>query len=153
VVSATLDLPPDPAYNASGECRQLMNEASFYTLAHGSPRFIHQHLVDAYGAQHVPGSASAILAAFTLAGLYLAIERGFTGRQVQRMHMVMARRQKPWPRFRAPADPGPLTVAGMLAAGPGPIRDAALMAWCASVWKAWAADHDRVRAMVDPFLA
>lgn len=147
-----MSLPPDPDYKASGECRQLMNEASYYTLAHGDPRFIHQHLVDAYGAQHVHDSASTIRAAFTLAGLYLAIERGFTGRHVQRMHMLMAQRSKQWPRFHPPADAGPLRVVDLLAADPGPRLDEALLTWCASVWKAWEKDHDRVRAMVDPFL-
>lgn len=130
-----------------------MNEASYYPLAHRDPRFIHQHLVDACGAQHVRDSASTIPAAFTLAGLYLAIEGAFTGRQVQRKHMLMAQRSKQWPRFHPPTDAGSLAVADMLAADPGQMRDEALMAWCASVWRACERDHhDRVRAMVDAFL-
>ena len=147
-----LGLDPDPRYNASGECRSLMNEVSGYTLAHGNLRFIHQHLVDAYGAQHVRKSKSNIGAAFTLAGLYLAIERAFTGRQVQRMHMVMANRSKTWPAFDPPADMGPLTVADVLAAEPGDRRDDLLMRWCASVWAAWSPEQPRVREMVDRFL-
>jgi len=129
-----------------------MNELTYYTLAHGDPRFIHQHVVDAYGAQHVHRSASTIGAAFTLAGLYLAVERAFTGREVQKMHMLMASRSKQWPRFDPPTDAGPLTVADVLAAEPGPTRDEAIMRWCASVWRAWSADQDRVREMVDRFL-
>ena len=129
-----------------------MNELTYYTLAHGDPRFIHQHVVDAYGAQHVHRSASTIGAAFTLAGLYLAVERAFTGREVQKMHMLMASRSKQWPRFDPPTDAGPLTVADVLAAEPGPTRDEAIMRWCASVWTAWSADQDRVREMVDRFL-
>lgn len=129
-----------------------MNEMSYYTLAHGDPKFIHQHLVDAYGAQHVRQSASTIGAAFTLAGLYLAVERGFTGRQVQKMHMRMARRSKQWPRFDPPANVGLLTVADVLAVAPGPGRDEKLMEWCASVWSAWSAEHGRVREIVDRFL-
>jgi hypothetical protein len=121
-------------------------------LAHGDPRFIHQHLVDAYGAQHVRQSKSTIGAAFALTGLYLTVERGFTGRQVQKMHMLMASRSKDWPRFIPPAKVGAVTVADVLAAGPGPQRDAAILAWCTSVWTAWAPDHARVRTMVDPFL-
>lgn len=129
-----------------------MNELSYYTLAHNDRWFIHQHLVDAYGAQHVRQSKSTIGAAFALAGLYLAVERGFTGRQVQKMHMLMASRSKPWPRFEPPGDLGPLTVADVLAAEAGPPRDEAIMRWCASVWAAWSAEHDRARAMVDRFL-
>jgi hypothetical protein len=148
----SLGLEPDRRANASGECRALMNQLTYYTLAQGDPRFIHQHVVDAYGAQHVRPSASTIGAAFTLAGLYLAVERRFTGRQVQKMHMLMASRSKQWPRFEPPADLGLLTVGDVLPAEPGPPRDEAIMRWCASVWTAWSADHDRVRAMVDRFL-
>lgn len=146
-------LEPDRKVNASGECRGLMNELSYYTLAHGDPAFIHQHLVDAYRAQHVRRqSKSTIGAAFALAGLYLAVERGFTGRQVQQMHMRMARTSKQWPRFEQPEDVGPLTVADVLAAPPGPRRDQELVRWCASVWAAWSPDHGRVREMVGRFL-
>jgi hypothetical protein len=129
-----------------------MNELSYYTLAHGDPAFIHQHVVDAYGAQHVRQSASTIGAAFTLAGLYLAVERRFTGREVQKMHMLMARASKQWPRFDPPDDVGPLTVADVLAVEAGPSRDEAIKRWCASVWPAWSSEHQRVRAMVDRFL-
>jgi len=152
VQSASLGLEPDRQANASGECRALMHELSYYTLAHGDPRFIHQHLVDAYGAQHVRQSKSTIGAAFALAGLYLAVERRFTGRQVQQMHMLMASRSKHWPRFDAPADVGPLTVADVLAVDPGPDRDEKLGEWCASVWGAWTAQHDRVKKMVGGYL-
>ena len=152
LVRPSLGLDPDRRANASGECRNLMNELSYYTLAHGDPAFIHQHVVDAYGAQHVRQSGSTIGAAFTLAGLYLAVERRFTGRQVQKMHVLMARASKQWPRFDPPDDVGPLTVADVLAVEAGPSRDEAIMRWCASVWTAWSSEHERVRAMVDRFL-
>jgi hypothetical protein len=144
----SLGLEPDSKANASGECRALLHELSYYTLAHGDPRFIHQHLVDAYGAQHVRQSRSTIGAAFALAGLYLAVERGFTGRQVQQMHVRMAARSKQWPRFDPPRDVGQLTVADVLTVEPGPLRDAKLIGWCGSVWTAWSTEHGRVRAMV-----
>jgi Family of unknown function (DUF5946) len=129
-----------------------MNELSYYTLAHGDPQFIHQHLVDAYGAQHVRRSESTIGAAFALAGLYLAVERGLTGRQVQKMHMLMARASKEWPRFVPPMDVGPLTVADVLAVEPGPGRDQKLMDWCQSIWAAWGPEQGRVKEMVARFL-
>ena len=129
-----------------------MNELSYYTLAHGDPRFIHQHLVDGYGAQHLRQSKSTIGAAFALAGLYLAVERGFTGREVQQMHILMARNAKQWPLFEQPVNVGPLTVADVAAVDPGPDRDEKLMQWCASVWNAWSPEHGRVRGMVGPYL-
>ena len=148
----SLGLEPDPRANASGECRALMHELSYYTLAHGDPAFIHQHLVDGYGAQHVRQSKSTIGAAFALVGLYLAAERGFTGRQVQKLHMRMGRISKQWPRFEPPEDVGPLTVADVLAVQPGPCRDQELIRWCASVWAGWSSAQDRVREMVRGFL-
>lgn len=129
-----------------------MDELTYYTLAHADPAFIHQHLVDAYAAQHLRLSKSTIGAAFALAGLYLAVERGFTGRQVQKMHMLMASKSKHWPRFVPPADVGPLTVADVLAVQPGAGRDQELMRWCASVWAAWSPEQGRVKEMVDRFL-
>jgi hypothetical protein len=129
-----------------------MNELTYYTLAHGDPRFIHQHAVDAYGAQHLRVGKSTIGGAFTLAGLYLAVEKGFTGRRVQLMHIEMSKRSKEWPRFLPPAGLGAMTVADVVASPPGAERDARLIDWCASVWAAWSADQDRVRAMVAPFL-
>jgi hypothetical protein len=148
----SLGLDADRKANASGECRGLMSELSYYTLAHGDPRFIHQHLVDVYGAQHVRDSTSTIGTAFALAGLYLAVERGFTGRQVQKMHMLMGGKSKQWPRFDQPESVGPLTVADVLAVEPGPDRDEKLMQWCASVWAAWSTQQGRVREMVDRYL-
>jgi len=147
----SLGLEPDPRANASGECRALMNELSYYTLAHEDRAFIHQHLVDAYGAQHVRQSKSTIGAAFAIAGLYLAVEKGFTGRQVQKMHMLMASKSKEWPRFDPPASLGSLTVADVLKVEPGPDRDKQLMRWCESVWAAWSAEHQRVRQMMSRF--
>jgi len=150
--SPSRGLDPDRKANASGECRDVMNELSYYTLAHGDPRFIHQHLVDAYGTQHVRQSKSTIGAAFALAGLYLAVERGFTGRQVQKIHILMAAKSKQWPRFDPPEQVGPLTVADALAVEPGPDRDEKLMEWSASAWDAWSAQHDRVKEMVGGYL-
>ena len=129
-----------------------MNELSYNTLAHSDPAFIHQHLVDTYGAQHVRQTKSTIGTAFALAGLYLAIERGFTGRRVQKMHMRMAAASKQWPRFEPPEDVGPLTVADVLKVEPGPARDQQLVRWCASVWAAWSSEQKRIREMVDAFL-
>lgn len=148
----SLGLDPDPKANASGECRALMNELSYYTLAHGDRAFIHQHLVDAYGAQHVRRSRSTIGAAFALAGLYLAVEKGFTGRQVQKMHILMASKSKGWPRFTPPINLGPLTVADVLNVEPGPERDQELIRWCASVWSAWSAERERVQQMMGSFV-
>jgi Family of unknown function (DUF5946) len=118
--------------------QDLYNELAYYTLSHGDPSFIHQNIVDAYTAQHADEQTKPIAVAFALVGLCLYLEKGFTGRQVQRMHMRLARKRKQWPRLSLPAWPrGSITVAGVVAAAPGPARDEMIHAWCASVWQAW----------------
>lgn len=151
-------LPADPAaipspWNASAECWALYGELSAWTVTRERGEFIHQHAVDAYGAQHVGPRSRPIGPAFTLLGLYYACERGYTGLQVQHMHMLLARRAKDWPRFAPPADMGPMTVADVLAAEPGEPRDAALRAWARAVWDAWRAEHARVRALAEAVMA
>lgn len=108
---------------------------SFYTLAHGDPAFIHQLAVDAFEAQHAE-SLKPIGSVFSLLGLYLHVEHRFTGKQVQRAHMQLARVRRPWQPIVLPPDRGEVTVHHVLAAPPGPERDAAIERWSASVWKA-----------------
>ena len=66
--------------------QDVYNELSYYTLAHPDPAFLHQNIVDAYAAQHADESTKPIVIVFGLIGLYLHIERNFTGKQVQRAH-------------------------------------------------------------------
>lgn len=118
---------PHPArFNASGECEQLYHELSFYTLAHPSTDFIHQTAVDAYAAQHVGAATKPITTVFSLVGLCLALEHGYTGRQVQRAHMALAQQENTWLPLQAPAGAATVTVLDVLLEDPGPKRDAAL---------------------------
>ncbi len=112
-----------------------------YTLAHADPAFIHQHVVDAFAAQHADEATKPIALTFALVGLYLCVERHFSGRQVQRVHMDLARRKQPWPKFALPTGRGDIGVAQVMTAPEGPARDAAIHAWCASVWGTF--DHAR----------
>ena len=61
----------------------LYHELSCYTSAHPDPSFIHQHIVDAYTAQHANETTKLIALVFALIGLYLHVEKNFTGRQVR----------------------------------------------------------------------
>ena len=47
------------------------DELQCYTLAHGGGTLIHQHVVDAWSAQHADGRTKPIELAFALVGLYL----------------------------------------------------------------------------------
>ena len=118
---------------------------TYYTLAHPDPSFVHQHVVDAFTAQTAGAETKPIAVAFALFGLYLFIERGTSGRDVQRVHMLLARRRHIWPSFRLPACRGTITVADVLAAPPGALRDDLIRQWCVSVWEAWNESHEQVR--------
>ena len=85
----------------------LYNQLAFYTLAHPDPSFIHQLVVDAYTAQNADDSTKPIALDFALIGLYLHIEKGYTGKQVQRAHMQLANRTKTWPKLTLPTNRGP----------------------------------------------
>lgn len=129
--------------------RSAHEELQCYTLTLGDPTFIHQHVVDAWTAQHADLSSKPIALAFALAGLHLHLERAFTGRDVQRAHMAMARAAKEWPRFPIPEDRGTVTAIDVMRAAPGPDRMRAIHSWCASVWAAFHESHQAIAALVE----
>jgi hypothetical protein len=124
------------------------DELCFYTLAHRDSSFIHQHVVDAYAAQHADENTKPIGLTFALIGLYLQMEKKYSGRQVQRAHRQLAKTGKRWPRFTIPAERGSVTVSDVVALPPGRARDDAIQRWCSSVWASWAESHDEVRNLV-----
>jgi hypothetical protein len=121
-----------------------------YTLEHArrDPAFVHQHVVDAYAAQHAGPASKPIGIAFALIGLCLHVERGFTGKQVQQVHMRLAQRKRTWPSFPLPADRGSMTCLDVLSQTEGPERDRAISAWCRIVWDAFAEAQPAVRALL-----
>jgi hypothetical protein len=128
--------------------QELFHELMFYTLAHPDPAFIHQHAVDAFAAQHGSENAKPITNVFALVGLFLHLEKNFTGRQVQRAHMLLARRRKSWPKLKVPAECAQLTVGDIVASEPGVERDALIHRWCASVWSTWISVHPEIARIV-----
>jgi hypothetical protein len=118
--------------------REAYDELCAYTLTHGDAGFIHQHVVDAFAAQHAKPDSKPIGITFALAGLYLHVEKHLTGRAVQRAHMRMARQKRDWPRFALPDKRGDITPLRVLATAEGPDRDEAIHEWCTSVWAAFA---------------
>jgi hypothetical protein len=124
------------------------HELCAYTLTHGDRAFIHQHVVDAFAVQHADAQTKPIALTFGLVGLYLKIERQFSGRQVQRAHMMLARWKRTWPSFTLPRDRGAITARNVVEAPAGPARDAAIDAWCASVWDACRANQAAVAGLV-----
>jgi Family of unknown function (DUF5946) len=117
--------------------RDAYDELCYYTLAHRDPSFIHQHVVDAFGAQQADARTKPIALTFALVGLYLFVEKHFSGRQVQRVHTELARHKQTWPLFPLPLDRGLITVIDVVSAPEGVERDRAIHAWCTSVWNAF----------------
>ena len=127
---------------------QAYREVSAYTLTRGDATFIHQHVVDAWAAQNAHAASKPIGVFFALVGLYLHLEHGFTGRQVQLAHMQLAKRPEPWPVGELPAARGTVTALDVLAAPEGPARDAMIHEWARSVWTAFAGSRDRVAELL-----
>ena len=123
---------------------QAYHEVSAYTLTRGDAAFIHQHVVDAWAAQSAHAGSKPIGVFFALVGLYLHVEQGFTGREVQRAHMRLAKRPEPWPVGELPVDRGAITAPDVLAAPEGAARDEKIDEWARSVWTAFSASRDRV---------
>jgi hypothetical protein len=126
-----------PDMTQEGPEQDKFHELCFYTLAHRDPSFIHQHVVDAFAAQQAGQDSTPMKIAFALIGLYLHLEQGYTGREVQQAHMRLAKYRKQWPAFTPPKQCGTVTVADVIDASPGRERDDAIERWCVSVWEAW----------------
>ncbi|MGB6130870.1 MAG: DUF5946 family protein [Acidobacteriaceae bacterium] len=128
--------------------RELFDELSFYTLAQPRPPFIHQLAIDAFTAQRADESTKPMAVIFALLGLYLHVEHNFTGLQVQEAHMRLARVPRSWPGLPLPRSRGMIEVSDVLAAEPGPARDAMIHAWCESVWQAWSESRQAIVELV-----
>ena len=124
------------------------DELSAYTLMRGDATFIHQHVVDAFAVQYSDEHTKPIKLTFGLAGLYLKLEKQFSGREVQLAHMQMARKKHVWPDFVIPTDRGAMTPADVIAAPPGLERDRAIDAWCVSVWTPWQSNLDTIASLL-----
>jgi hypothetical protein len=119
-----------------------------YTLTHGDPAFIHQHVIDAFAAQDARADDKPIRLTFALVGLYLHVERGFTGREVQLAHMKLGRKKRQWPELQIPADRGAISAATVLTAEPGTARDDQIHQWTVSVWQAFAENRGAIEQLL-----
>jgi hypothetical protein len=144
--------PPD-RFSASGECYQLFCDLSGYTISKRDAGFIHQHAVDAYEAQHAGDRTKNITVVFGLIGLYLALEKGFTGRQVQEAHMKLARIRKDWPRLNPPTIPAPITVLDVMQGQTDGEKDHLIREWMEAVWESWSDRHEWVRSTTESLLS
>lgn len=126
----------------------LIHELYFYTLQHTDENFIHQYAVDTYTAQIADHTTKPIAIIFALIGLYLHIERGFTGKQVQQAHMHLAELPKLYPIIHLPVKRGAIQVQDVLLATPGKDRDQMIINWSFSVWDAYRDSHGIIAQLV-----
>jgi hypothetical protein len=105
-------------------------------------------VVDAFAAQSADDFTKRIKLTFALVGLYLHVERRFTGREVQQAHIEMARRKREWPCFALPLERGSISAADVLAREAGVTRDAAIHSWSAAVWDAFRASKPAVEELL-----
>jgi hypothetical protein len=127
-------------------------ELSFNTLSKHDNSFIHQHIVDAFCAQTADDSTKTISLIFSLVGLYLMVEKNFSGKQVQNVHGLMAKQKKDWQRITLPVDRGTITVANVVSVNEGIERDTKIKEWCVSVWNAYADNRILIKTLSDEFL-
>jgi hypothetical protein len=126
--------------------RAAYDEVYVYTM--GRPGFILQHVVDAFAVQTANDASKPISVFFGLVGLYLHVERQFSGRQVQEAHIQLGRRKREWPRFDLPEDRGSMTVSDVLSAPAGVERDIAIHDWCRSVWTPLSGNRQTIIALL-----
>jgi len=134
--------------NPASSEQEIFYELSYYTLAHPDPSFIHQYVVDVFAAQCADQNTKPITITFALVGLYLHLEKNFTGKEVQIAHMKLGNHRQNWPEFKLPDKRGDVTIHDVLAAPEGSKRDETINKWCASVWESYIDSHGKVVNLV-----
>lgn len=145
------------AMSASAACERLFHDAIGFGLTHATELgHLHQFMVDAYGAQHPLPPTPTIRVSYSLVGLHLAIDHGWTGLQVRDAHQRMGKPASWWPAFRAPQDRGRVTIAHVAAAGAAASSPAGhqqlVLEWRRSVWAAWQDEHAAIRSLARSLL-
>ena len=130
---------------------KLFEELSYYTLSHpDSDYFIHQLIVDAFTAQTADKDTKKISLVFSLVGLYLLIEKNYTGKQIQRAHTVLANYKEYLPEIKLPENRGEITISEVLKSKLN--RDEMIKKWCSSVWKAYESSKEEIKRFCEIYL-
>jgi hypothetical protein len=143
------DKLPLPSASIAVATEVLFHELAYYTLAQPREEFIHQYVVDAFAAQTASAADKPIRLVFALVGLYLHVERGCNGREVQRVHMELAQHKRLFPEISIPVSRDTVTITDVLNAPPGPERDRKIEEWCESVWAAYSHNRNAILGLLD----
>ncbi len=130
---------------------KLFEELSFYTLSHPDfDYFIHQLIVDAFTAQTADKDTKKISLVFSLVGLYLLIEKNYTGKQIQQAHTVLSNYKEYLPEIKLPENRGEITISNVLESELN--RDEMIKKWCSSVWKAYESSKEEIERFCETYL-
>ncbi len=130
---------------------KLFEELSFYTLSHSdSGYFIHQLIVDAFTAQTADKDTKKISLVFSLVGLYLLIEKNYTGKQIQQAHTLLSNYKDYFPKINLPENRGEITISDVLKSELN--RDEIIKEWCSSVWKAYESSKEEIKQFCETYL-
>ncbi len=121
-----------------------LEQLYYYTLSHPSSNFIHQHVVDAHTLQAANTSTGKLALVFAALGLYLFLEKGVTGREIQQVHVKLSSQKNVLPEFILPQESMNYPLANILSATPGSERDRAIYEWCEFVWKKFAVNKETI---------
>ena len=130
---------------------KLFEELSFYTLSHSdSDYFIHQLIVDAFTAQSAYEDTKKISLVFSLVGLYLLIEKNYTGKQIQQAHTMLSNYKDYLPEIKLPENRGEITISEVLESELN--RDEMIKKWCYSVWKEYESSKEEIKRFCEIYL-
>ncbi len=128
------------------------HELAYYTLSLQDDYFIHQHAVDAYTSQTANSDTKAISLTFALVGLYLYIEKNFSGKAVQQFHTLMSNNKTDWPNFIRPQHRGEISIDMVLDENTIEGRNKMIEIWCHSVWTAYSESHSKVKELAEYYM-
>ncbi len=130
---------------------KLFEELSFYTLSHSdSDYFIHQLIVDAFTAQTADKDTKKISLVFSLVGLYLLIEKNYTGKQIQQAHTVLSNYKDYLPEIKLPENRGEITISVVIKSKLN--RNEMIKKWCSSVWKEYESSKEEIKRFCEIYL-
>jgi len=132
--------------------QEMYHELAYYTLSHPDPRFIHQHVVDAFTAQTASPETKLLAIYYALVGLYLYLEKDYTGKEVQMAHVKLSSTSKIFESLDLPDYRGDFSIQDVLKHPPGKERDEAIHKWGVCVWDIFKNQRTLIQEFADRIL-
>ncbi len=130
---------------------RLYDQLADYTLSLRDEYFIHQLIVDTFAAQTFDKNTIPVKITFALVGLYLVNEKGFTGKQVQNVHIALSRKSKKWLTFPKPKEETTINIEDVLRV-PDSQKQEMIKKWSQSVWEIWKGEKEIIAALLKQYM-